>query len=106
TTGGVGAEDKDQTIEGITLLDPDAAISYVVHYKKGEGRHVKDGVRVCVGEYEDALIIAIPGPHEEVRVVAEVLLKMLKRRIRNKRFIAERIAISLREHVKSKLGWT
>ena len=50
-TGGVGAEDKDFSVEAILSLDPEAATPYLVRFTKGEGRHVKDGVRIGVGEY-------------------------------------------------------
>jgi len=105
TTGGVGAEDKDQTIEGIFRLDSTAATSYIVHYRKGEGRHIKDGVRICVGKYGGTLIIALPGPHNEVRTAAAELFKILEEGIKDKEVIAERIASSLRKCLMEKMSY-
>ena len=49
TTGGVGAEDKDHSVEGVCRMDPTAATPYIVKFQQGTGRHVKDGVRIGVG---------------------------------------------------------
>ena len=51
TTGGVGAEGKDQSVEALLALDPDAATPYVLKFTKGQGRHAKDGVRLGVGPF-------------------------------------------------------
>ena len=48
TTGGVGAEDKDRTIEALLELDPKASTPYIIRYEKGTGRHEKDGVKIGV----------------------------------------------------------
>lgn len=77
TTGGVGAEDKDYTVEAIQQQDPDAAISYIVKFQEGTGRHVKDGVRIAVGKSGASLLVCLPGPHDEVRLAAPVLIKGL-----------------------------
>ncbi|HEY7676640.1 MAG TPA: molybdopterin-binding protein, partial [Candidatus Methylomirabilis sp.] len=79
TTGGLGAEDKDQTVEGILRVDPGAATPYLARFQRGTGRHVKDGVRIAVGQLGEALIVALPGPNEEVRVGLDVLLDGLRR---------------------------
>eukprot|EP00903_Cladosiphon_okamuranus_P003390 g3388.t1 len=42
STGGVGAEDKDHTIEAVEGLDPNLSTAVLAKYKKGTGRHVKD----------------------------------------------------------------
>ncbi len=78
TTGGVGAEDKDHTIEAIEGLDPDLATAVLAQYKKGTGRHVKDAVRVCVASLEWATIICLPGPTHEVELALPVILKHLQ----------------------------
>lgn len=77
TTGGVGAEDKDCTIEGILAIDPAAATPYVVKFTKGTGRHVKDGVRIAVGSEGLSTMVSLPGPHDEVELAVPVLLQGL-----------------------------
>jgi molybdenum cofactor synthesis domain-containing protein len=79
TTGGVGAEDKDQMIEALLKLDPRASTPYVIHYKKGTGRHEKDGVRIGVAYLKPSFIIALPGPHEEAKIGVEVIIEGLKK---------------------------
>lgn len=79
TTGGVGAEDKDRTIEALIKLDPSASTPYIFHYEKGMGRHEKDGVRIGVAYLKPSLIIALPGPHEEVRLGIDVIIDGLKK---------------------------
>ncbi len=37
TTGGIGAEDKDRTVEAVLALDPDAATPYICRYQQGAG---------------------------------------------------------------------
>lgn len=78
TTGGVGAEDKDHTIEAVEALDPDLAIAILAQYKKGHGRHVKDAVRVCVGQLGWSTIICLPGPTHEVQLALPVISEQLK----------------------------
>lgn len=78
TTGGVGAEDKDFSVEAIEALDPKAATPYLIRFHKGEGRHLKDGVRIGVGVLDECLLVALPGPHDEVRLAAPVLLRGYK----------------------------
>lgn len=77
TSGGIGAEDKDFSVESVLNVDPDAVVSYVVKYKRGEGRHVKDGVRVAVGKAGLSILVTLPGPHDEVEMTAPALVKML-----------------------------
>lgn len=79
TTGGVGAEDKDQTIEAILKLDPSASTPYIIRYEEGKGRHKKDGVRIGVSYIHPSFIIALPGPHEEVKIGIEIIIDGLKR---------------------------
>jgi hypothetical protein len=38
TTGGVGAEDKDRTVEAVLSLDPEAVTPYITKYEVGTGR--------------------------------------------------------------------
>lgn len=78
TTGGVGAEDKDHTIEAIEGLDHNLSTAVLAKYKKGTGRHVKDSVRVCVASLGWATIISLPGPTHEVELALPVILKHLR----------------------------
>ena len=101
TTGGVGAEDKDHTVEAITALDPEAAAPYICHYKIGTGRHVKDGVRIAVGQYNGAMIIALPGPNDEVKAGLEIMIEGLKNKY-GKALLADLIADNLRKILNEK----
>ncbi|MEW6523009.1 MAG: molybdopterin-binding protein [Bacillota bacterium] len=78
TTGGVGAEAKDCTIEGLVQVDPGAAAPWVVKYEAGQGRHEKAGVRVAVGRVGACTIACLPGPNPEVRATLPVLLDGLE----------------------------
>lgn len=91
STGGVGAEDKDKSVESVLRLDPEAATPYVVKFKQGSGRHVKDGVRIAVGQVGPSLLVALPGPHDEVELAASMLLPALAEGC-GKAEIARRIA--------------
>jgi len=102
TTGGVGAEDKDCTVEALLALDPNAATPYICQYKVGTGRHRKDGVRVGVAQIADALIVALPGPNDEVRVSLGVLIKGLEGQW-PKALLAEEIARRLRDELRTKM---
>lgn len=100
TTGGVGAEDKDFSVEAIEALDPSAATPYLVHFNKGEGRHVKDGVRIGVGSLDGCLLVALPGPHDEVRLAVPVLLESYKQGL-SKAELGARLAKALREKFRA-----
>lgn len=102
TTGGVGAEAKDKTIEGVQKIDKDVAISYVLKYRIGTGRHVKDGVRIAVGKSGISTIIALPGPNDEVKIALNTIIPNLSKEIK-KSELAEKIAGSLkRKFTKSR----
>jgi molybdenum cofactor synthesis domain-containing protein len=103
TTGGVGAEDKDFTVEAVKNLDPDAATPYICHFAIGTGRHVKDGIRIAVGRYGDTLIVALPGPNDEVRASLGILVQGLKAK-QNKRVLAKNLANNLRDILKAKMS--
>jgi len=96
TTGGVGAEDKDWMVESVCQLDPSAATPQILHFSPGVGRHSKDSVRIAVGQVELTTLVALPGPHDEVRLAAPVLLEGLKAGW-NKEQLAEALARVLRE---------
>ena len=77
STGGVGAEDKDHTIEAVEGLDPSLSTAVLASYKKGTGRHVKDSVRVCVGTIGWSTVICLPGPTHEVKLALPVIVERL-----------------------------
>ncbi len=95
TTGGVGAEEKDCTIEGLLRVDPAAATPYILKFEIGTGRHVKDGVRIAVGEAGISRLAALPGPTREVEIGLERLLEALEKGMK-KEEIAEHVASGLR----------
>jgi len=101
-TGGVGAEDKDFTIEAVLQLDPDAATPYISRYEKGTGRHTKDGVRIAVGRVFDAIIVALPGPNDEVRASLDELAHGLKHGL-GKWALADAVANILRSMLRDKV---
>jgi len=77
TTGGVGAEDKDRTIEALQLVVPNLATAVLASYEVGHGRHVKPDVRVAAGELEGVRVVALPGPTREVRAAMPAALDAL-----------------------------
>jgi len=103
TTGGVGAEDKDQTVEAVLTLDPDAAAPDICRFEIGTGRHVKAGVRIAVGEYRGTRIVSLPGPNDEVKASLPVLVEGLRKN-QDKYVLAESMANGLRRILKEKMG--
>ncbi|MBN1857348.1 MAG: competence/damage-inducible protein A [Dehalococcoidia bacterium] len=95
TTGGVGAEGKDQTVEATLRLDATAATPWVVKYEQ-TGRHVKPGVRIGVGQIGKALIVNLPGPHDEVADCIPVLVSTLAQGARDKTVLAENLSAKLK----------
>lgn len=102
TTGGVGAEAKDHTIEAVQVLDLQAATPYICKFEKGTGRHAKDGVKIGVGKVSETLIVALPGPNDEVRKSMEILVSGLKTDL-SKHDLAEQIAGELRQDLREKM---
>ncbi len=103
TTGGVGAESKDHTVEAIKFLDTEAATPYICHFAIGTGRHVKDGIKIAIGKLEDTLIIALPGPNDEVKASLNTIVEGLKQKT-DKVELAEKIAQNLRTILRSKMS--
>ncbi len=103
TTGGVGAEDKDHNVEAILRLDPRAHTPWILRFERDMRRHHKEGVRIAVGRVGPTLLVALPGPHEEVRLAAEVLLAALARSAPDEE-LAEALARVLRERWQAKMG--
>lgn len=102
TTGGVGAEDKDHSVESVLRLDPTAATPYIAKFTKGHGRHVKDGIRIAVGQFEHVRIITLPGPNDEVAACIPTLIAGLKA-AESKEVLAEKLANVLRERLSAKM---
>lgn len=105
TTGGVGAEHKDRSVEGLLRVDPQAATAWLVHYTKGQGRHEKEGVRIAVGQVGPTLMVTLPGPHDEVRAAMPVLRRHLERGSVDKRALAEDLAATLRAAMGGEPHW-
>jgi molybdenum cofactor synthesis domain-containing protein len=103
TTGGVGAEDKDHTVEGILKLDPSAVTPWLVKYQQGTGRHVKEGVRIAVARVGSSTIIALPGPNDEVKIALDVILQEMPV-CRDKEALANKIAAALIGVLQKKMG--
>jgi molybdenum cofactor synthesis domain-containing protein len=103
TTGGVGAERKDCTIEAVQQLDPAAATPFIVTFEQGKGRHFKPGVRVAVGTFGDALLISLPGPNDEVCASLPIISDILAKRPSNA-IAAEAIAANLRGLLRQKMA--
>jgi molybdenum cofactor synthesis domain-containing protein len=103
TTGGVGAEGKDRSVEGLIRVDPTAATAWLVKYQKGQGRHEKEGVRIAVGQLGRTTMITLPGPHDEVRTALPTICEHLGRGSVDKRALAEDIAAALRTTMAAKM---
>ncbi len=103
TTGGVGAEAKDHSVEAVLALDRDAATPYLVHFETGPGRHVKDGIRIAVGEHLGTRLVALPGPNEEVEMVAPIL-RTAYLAGDSKEATASAVAERLRAHLRERMG--
>lgn len=101
TTGGVGAEDKDKSVESVLRIDPEAATPYIVKFKQGTGRHVKDGVKIAVGQVGPTCIVSLPGPNDEVQIASKILINCLKNNC-DKTEIARQIANALAEKLSKK----
>ena len=95
TTGGVGAEDKDKTIEAVNLLDKDMTTAILAQFKKGHGRHVKDSIRIGIAQMGWSTIISLPGPTHEVKLAIPVLLRGIEEEMEPARLI-EAMAVPIR----------
>jgi molybdopterin biosynthesis enzyme len=76
-TGGVGAEDKDRTVEAIELLDPGLATSTLAAFTPGHGRHVKAEVRIAVATVGWGRVVCLPGPTREATIGLAALVEGL-----------------------------
>jgi molybdenum cofactor synthesis domain-containing protein len=102
TTGGVGAEEKDRTIEALLSIDADAATPYICKFERGHGRHVKDGIRIGVAQLQGTLIVSLPGPNDEVKIGMESLISGLDRNLKKQELAAE-IAYGLQQRLREKM---
>lgn len=103
TTGGVGAESKDRSVEGLLRVDPTAATAWLVKYQRGQGRHEKEGVRIAVGQLGPTTMITLPGPHDEVRTALAVVCQHLEHGPIDRLTLAEDIANALRTTLATKV---
>jgi molybdenum cofactor synthesis domain-containing protein len=103
TTGGVGAEDKDFNVEAVLRVDPGAHTPWILRFEPDMRRHHKPGVRIAVGRIGPTLLVALPGPHDEVRVAGEVLASGLASGMADGE-LAEALASVIRERWLSKMA--
>lgn len=103
TTGGVGAEEKDCNVEAILRLDPQACTPWILKFTPDNHRHHKEGVRIAVGRVGMARLVALPGPHEEVRLACRALLEGLAQGL-DDAGLAEKIAGVLRQRWQEHMG--
>jgi len=96
STGGVGAESKDQTLEAMGYVDSTAVMPYILKFRKGHGRHQKDGVRLGVGIFGDTRYVCLPGPNDEVRLSWPILDRGLNENW-DKHVLAHALAKRLRQ---------
>lgn len=103
TTGGVGAEAKDCTVEAVLSLVQTVATRYTCHFTAGHGRHVKDGVRIAVGNYRGCRIVTLPGPNDEVLVSLPHITEGLSRNVSDDE-LATDIADALRGLLRARMN--
>lgn len=103
TTGGVGAENKDHSIEAVLRLDPHAHTPWILKFTPDMRRHHKEGVRIAVGRVGICRIVALPGPHVEVREGCRALLAGLGGGL-DDAALAEAVASAIRERWLTRMG--
>jgi molybdenum cofactor synthesis domain-containing protein len=103
TTGGVGAESKDHSVEAILKMDPKAATSWILKFTPDMKRHHKEGVRIAVGRVGMSRIIALPGPHVEVRVGCRAFIEANSKG-QDDAALAESIASAIRKRWSNHMG--
>jgi len=95
-TGGVGAEDKDFTVEALEQLDPNLNTAVLASYRVGHGRHVKESVRIAIAQVGGSLVFALPGPNHEVKAAMPIVLEGLQHK-QDPAVLVEAIAEVLRK---------
>ncbi len=103
TTGGVGAESKDYSIEAVLKLDPDAFTPWILKFTPDGKRHHKNGVRIAVGRVGICRIVSLPGPHAEVCLGSRALIEGLEAGLEDAA-LAESIASVIRERWLNHMG--
>jgi len=103
TTGGVGAESKDQSVEAVLKLDARAVTPWILKFTPDGKRHHKEGVRIAVGRVGICRIVCLPGPHAEVLLGAAVLIDGLHAGLEDA-VLAESIASAIRERWLNHMG--
>jgi molybdenum cofactor synthesis domain-containing protein len=99
TTGGVGAEGKDGTVEALLSVDSDAATPTLFTVEQGHGRHTKAQVRIGVGAVGTAIVACLPGPHAEATIGADALITALAVS-RDPGVVAATVAATLRARLR------
>ncbi|MDR7868650.1 MAG: molybdopterin-binding protein [Sporomusaceae bacterium] len=97
TTGGVGAEDKDFNVEALSKVASKVWTPYIIRFTRGQGRHIKDGVRIGVGQIGLTTIVNLPGPHEEVQTAFPIMRSFIRGEID-----AENLADQLAQVLKNR----
>ncbi len=103
TTGGVGAESKDHSIEAVKKLDPGASTPWILRFTPDMKRHHKEGVRIALGRVGISRILALPGPHAEVRVGCAALIAGMEKGL-NDAELSEAVASAIRERWLKHMG--
>jgi molybdenum cofactor synthesis domain-containing protein len=103
TTGGVGAQSKDHTIEAVLRLDREAHTPWILKFTPDMRRHHKEGVRIAVGRVGISRIVSLPGPHAEVREGCQALLAGLSQGLADAA-LAETVASAIRERWLTRMG--
>lgn len=103
TTGGVGAENKDHSVEAVLRLDPQASTPYIARFKAGYGRHSKDGIRIAVGQLGLTTYIALPGPNDEVSACIDTVVQGVSEGW-SKAVLAGEVSRILRTRLQGKIG--
>lgn len=103
TTGGVGAENKDYSIEAVLRLAPSASTPWILKFTPDMKRHHKEGVRIAVGRVGICRIIALPGPHAEVRAGCRALIEGIRAGMDDSA-LAQSIASIIRERWTNHMG--
>jgi molybdenum cofactor synthesis domain-containing protein len=101
TTGGIGAEDKDCTVDALTYVDPAVTTAVLASFEAGRGRHVRESIRIAMARVGASLAVALPGPTHEVRTAMVPLLDGLRANCSDRDIlesVAEPLRALLRQH--------
>lgn len=103
TTGGVGAENKDFSVEAVRRLDKEAYTPWILKFNIDNLRHHKDKVCIAVGRVGLSKIVALPGPHEEAKLGCIRILEGLHMGLDEAK-LAEYIADGLRSRWRAAIA--